>query len=1253
MNRKLISAFFTSLLTLLFFSCADLNTNVKEFFVFYTESAAIEKENTNSPYATTPGGLKCFNSEGNSSITLYLRNPQNYDLDFKYVFNSPLMNEVECDGPLYTIVQSQTDKSKVTLTFNEEFLKTVDMGKIKNDDEKIIKNISGTLKMNERRSQRSFDSYSIKYGADSVPPRFRNVMYQRNLGPNTTGSSYVVCFNIPNLTGTVHEADTHDIYIEKDHWTIKAPKISGDGDLTADSENKYTLSTTPPANLLSLDGSPATFSNPDSELYTSLYYVTDIDPESTIKAVSYNVTLKDDAGLAYSTTVKNSALQLKEPEVSVSSGANLGAEEDSECYTIEFNHSRGTWKYDELLGKVDGASVTSAPQVAYTILRNGDEIIKTGSGTVPLKVNLPAHSDKYTIKAYAFHKSYVDSDDMTPVTDVKINRSANYYVHAEIGSDEEGLGSKTSPFATIKKALEAVKENTDITATSAIKIRLMSNFELTEAISITDTTVGSTAKLITIEPYGIRTASLSIKPGSTLTRIIDSQTTLGCVVTLNDLIIQSNTSKDNPLSNSLIYNNTATMIMNNVTVQNSATTSPFGLILSNSPITMNNITIKNCYSSAMLIKAVNDFTITGSTITGNEAQVILRPQSTHTIKDTSITNNTITQKTDKREDSPDELYGAVYCSATSPKLTLAGKVIIKNNTYSDGTETVQQNLMLKYTPVTVSGSLKDSEIHFSYYGSELPTVDTSIPVTSGYNTHNPGAMPSKYFINDDGFGIILDESYEASLAVSGGTMGDVINYQSITFACAEYNSSAAPESIKFYPGFEKTIEITPTLKKFGETIASDNDLWNSVTWTTWLTCDGIELSGSRKNGTRSGITAVIPASVIYEDNYVLHVKATLNGVSYDAHWPVKGQKDIANMSAAPTVAGTYCIASGDGLEKLKEWVEDGKVAAKTFVFELGNNITASSGAGNIGTSEKPFKATFDGKGFTITVTDISPTTDCRALFANIDSATIQNLTVDGSIILNQNIKCAGIVGSATNGSSILNCVNKVNISNSSSTSSGIAGICHTSNGSIIDGCVNEGNLSNSGYLAGILANASTGTVRNCINKGSITSNKSASSAGGIEPTQQTHIYNCYNLGTITTNAGFAGGIVAKGSSSYELCNSFVYTVITTTNSSTRIGNISGDDTRNGYSKNNFFVKKDVSQANESCGHSTTPWTPELYTYKCTNNGSATTTDSDLTVGSYMGKDVVQLLNAWIDTQANPSLYKRWKYNDSGVPEYVD
>ena len=149
---------------------------------------------------------------------------------------------------------------------------------------------------------------------------------------------------------------------------------------------------------------------------------------------------------------------------------------------------------------------------------------------------------------------------------------------------------------------------------------------------------------------------------------------------------------------------------------------------------------------------------------------------------------------------------------------------------------------------------------------------------------------------------------------------------------------------------------------------------------------------------------------------------------------------------------------------------------------------------DLGTSEAPvttvagntynsFKGIFDGDGHTITVeytrdtkTNDAVAYNCKAPFVNINGATIKNLRVKGSIT-SAHQYAAGIVGNATENSSLINCVSEVEITYTDAGDSYAGGLIGYGHRLLINNCVFKGKLlaTNGGKAAGGLVGQNNGT----------------------------------------------------------------------------------------------------------------------------------------------------------------------------------
>ena len=213
-----------------------------------------------------------------------------------------------------------------------------------------------------------------------------------------------------------------------------------------------------------------------------------------------------------------------------------------------------------------------------------------------------------------------------------------------------------------------------------------------------------------------------------------------------------------------------------------------------------------------------------------------------------------------------------------------------------------------------------------------------------------------------------------------------------------------------------------------------------------------------------------------------------------------------------SVDGVYMIASAEGLEWFRDLVNNGSVSADAKLLD---DMTITDGWDPIGnsTTDLEYTGTFDGGGYTVTIT-IDGTYTYAGFFSVIgESGTVQNLTVAGTV-------------TGTNGAGGIACYNY---------------------GTITD-CVNQAAVTGRSAAGGITG-YNYGTVISCGNEGTITavhtdtSTSYATYAGGIAGTMAAcynakYVYNCYNWGdvsasTVTTSVSYrsaAGGIVGETAS---------------------------------------------------------------------------------------------------------------------------
>ena len=265
----------------------------------------------------------------------------------------------------------------------------------------------------------------------------------------------------------------------------------------------------------------------------------------------------------------------------------------------------------------------------------------------------------------------------------------------------------------------------------------------------------------------------------------------------------------------------------------------------------------------------------------------------------------------------------------------------------------------------------------------------------------------------------------------------------------------------------------------------------------------------------------------------------------------------------------YLISSKTDMETLASNVNGGNTfAGKYFLLtqdlRLFNTVTTVIGT----TSTRTFNGIFDGGGHEIEMS--LNTTGDVGVFGYINKATIQNLTVNGSISTSSGSYASGICAYASNSSSIMNCHNKASLSVSTSAkiSYPVGGICGYAASSTIADSDNTGNVSLTAsylgstsfsyYVSGICGYATTSSITNSYNTGSVSLISSYSdfsyasysprnNVGGIVGSTDGSftINDCYNTGkisaTVATNCyGYtrSGGIVGYTNSGLTIKNCY-------------------------------------------------------------------------------------------------------------------
>ena len=1243
MKKLKFLSFFLSLLI----SCGDIfnpsyDDPVKEFFQKYTDSAAIEISEYTSSIGKSASGTDCFESNGDKSIFFFLRNPQGYNLKFSYTFDHPEIASTFSDYESLGYVSFVLSNAKLdlTLVFSKEFLNKIEMGEVQVKDSdgnptgEIIKDISGTINIYEAETLRAFQPYHVSVIANSAPPRIRGGMFQRDRkkseddAAGTRTSRYVVCLNVKNFSDTVHEADTKYIYFNSECYalTFSSESVSvsycGDG-----SDSNGTLSATAPANLWNLDDSDSGFLAATG--YLPLYYTLNICPEETTETVTCTVSIRDDYGFAATSVVSNQADQLQPPIIEELPSGEYYADDETGIYYLTLYHDRSTWHIEEnedgTKTTVPGQPASGAPTIVYDVYNTTNPSTPVVSGAEVSPVKVPVQKGRYYVRAWAYYSGLIDSVEATEYKDgsaisssnyFKVYRSVNYYVSVG-GDDDKNNGSKNSPYRSVQKCIDDAK--TEASFYGAVSTGYIINLQ--SDITATGSETGDDFINFSGITGGIK--YILNGNGHTIDAAVPS--------TENRRVVLTNSNTD--------------VTLNDVTLTGGYAPGDgiqgVGICFTGGKVTLNNVEITGmtgyqcavaAYSNGGLV--FNSGSIHDNTAVGGISAIgILGPVTLGS------------------ENGSVSIYNNTDNSASAPcavKVNGAGTLNIYNASIYDNKDSSDNHrdlYLVSGKVINVLGSLSGCKI--GVYSEAVPTVSEPVTITQDYSIYN-SVLPGTVFYGNKNGAIWNDEETEVILEVSGGATINPLDTK-IEFSLKDAESNGNEVS-GFYVGKAKTIYAVPKITVDGEEI-DFNTVKTKFSWKLALKCSGTTITTSSTN------SLSVPATGMYEDTYTLSVRATYNGISYNAEFIVVGLKDF--VYADSPAAGTYSVKSAESIKTIKTLCENSSNGLADYTFELESNITVTGEECCIGTVEKPFCGKFDGKKHTVTYNSVAPSGGYGGLIAVAgNGAVISNVITAGSLSEGTKPeseigKLGGIVGYAyaPGGSvKIQNCTSNVTISVSTMSSWAAGGILGYSKVGdlLIDCCVNNGHVGdNTLYAGGILGFFDSTearekyTIRNCGNNAQIkgtgesSSNKAYYAAilgfntntSGSLPSDESSIKNCFNtvdIPSISYSIGYYGDIISyycgTGGSGITFSNYVGVTYY-------------------------FYREYSNGQANKSFCYRRNSSSGYYWNYRF----SGTTVNSNVTVGSHEAtNDIITLLNYWVEDN-DSSIYKSWTTNTNGVP----
>ena len=435
-------------------ACDLLEESPKDFLEDYGSVAGVAKTEF-SGETVSQGQWQNIGSSDDVTIKYSIENPGNHRLHAAVTFPdrvAPYVNIVfpENDDLLQA---TETGTNFLRTTFNITFLQSFLAG-IDGDVSKF--DISPTVLLYRAdfgAEERPQSSHTIRLQCNTPPEEISNAMGEKIVEADGS-EKLVLVIELPAL-----KMDDKYLTVEENGRKHVFDLPISDG--AKSSDGLWTISSAAPAGIEAAtydeNGKPITPA--DRGWIPNCYIITDIDIKE-LAPFDIALTLTDEGGLISRHSF-------------TSHGRKLDMPYPTSATTLEQDESDGMAAFT--LQATDGATIH------YTVTQTspvGGAYSDLGSGTTPLEIKLPAGT--FTIEAHAEKEGFARSDDFTE--SVTVNPSV-FFVRAE-GDDASGNGSKSAPFATIKKAVDSFMSFTP--APTSAKIFILSDLTISDA---TDKTI--------------------------------------------------------------------------------------------------------------------------------------------------------------------------------------------------------------------------------------------------------------------------------------------------------------------------------------------------------------------------------------------------------------------------------------------------------------------------------------------------------------------------------------------------------------------------------------------------------------------------------------------------------------------------------------------------------------------------------------------------------------------------------------------
>lgn len=323
MGGVFLSSILAATVLTLFSACDSPSSSweepVRDYFDKYTNTAAIEKIDITCQSNKDNSGATCIPSDGNKTITFYLRNPRQYILhtDFREPGSS---TDVQ-------VVQDMQDKTIIRVTYSQSYLQDHEGGQ----------QIGGTIYLTESETLREFDPYSFSLKCNTPPPSVKGQSVQTAINGN-----FWVCFYVPTteLGNATHGHEAHTVFISGE----AVATIGTDGSITA-KPGKSIFTAAPSGGLDVIPGSGASAFTGSSTGCTALYYDTGRTASSE-EFIRWSIYLEDEGGFKSKTVNADSIVTQVLPTITA----------DNDVLTCEGDNNQTTLIPSVDIGTIDSCN---------------------------------------------------------------------------------------------------------------------------------------------------------------------------------------------------------------------------------------------------------------------------------------------------------------------------------------------------------------------------------------------------------------------------------------------------------------------------------------------------------------------------------------------------------------------------------------------------------------------------------------------------------------------------------------------------------------------------------------------------------------------------------------------------------------------------------------------------------------------------------------------------------------------------------